>query len=94
MPPISEKEKMALAALSASVSSGPSGRSAPKKKKKPFPFPLPKPRPEVRKKPTLEDIKKGIISPGDGNDSVMMKKKGGMVKKTATKKLSKKMRSC
>ena len=72
--PISDKDKLGMAALIASMS------EAPKKK-----LPLPKPRPATppmparkKKKPTKEDLAKGRISIGDAND-MSAYKSGGMV---------------
>lgn len=76
---ISDKDKLGMAALAASVA------SAPKKK-----FPLPKSRPAlepkrvVKKKPTAEDVAKGRISIGDANDMAGYKG-GGMIDRAAIK---------
>ena len=77
---ISDKDKLGMAALAASVA------SAPKKK-----FPLPKPRPKQaapalkkRKMPTAEDVAKGRISIGDANDMAGYKS-GGMIDRAAIK---------
>lgn len=79
MAEISDKDKLALKALIAST-----------EEKKPVPPPYkPKPRPPVQgppappKKPTLEDVLSGKISPGDANDMAMFKRNGGMIDRAA-----------
>lgn len=76
---ISEKDKMGMKSLIASIG------DEPKKKKQP----LPKPRPPMpapkRRMPTQADIDSGIVSEGDANDEIMMRgfKNGGMIDRAA-----------
>jgi hypothetical protein len=85
MDKISDKDKLGIAILSEEASNY--------KKKMRVPEPRPqsikdkssKPSVETRKKITTEDIRKGIITPGDANDEMIFGtyKNGGLVDRRA-----------
>lgn len=80
---ISDKDKLGMAALIASMNEK-SNTPLPRPRPKNLPKPQPKPAMK-RKKITAEDIRKGRVSPGDANDEMMLDgfKNGGMIDRAA-----------